>query len=241
MPRLGRTGTREVVTAVGELVQLDVFGQQLPVAVACPESRRRGVVRSDHHGDRRGQPFRWRIVQDIGEIAVRRHVVVAVRGADMLGAFRVQLAELGVAAVGGQPRGNLGVAAFPEFGDGSAPVGSGTEQLRAEEHPRHSGPGSLQPPGRLNCEGGAGGVSPQQHSGQSAPVDLGNHAVDNLGQRRERLSCGPDIVTRQFDGIHRKTATAQRLRHRLEVHRVAAGIRKAHEGAVLATVRFRPI
>ena len=74
---LGRTGTQEVVTAVGELVQVDVLGQQLPVAVALAESRRGRVVRSDHHGDRRGQPLRRRVVKDVGEIAVRRHVVVA--------------------------------------------------------------------------------------------------------------------------------------------------------------------
>ncbi len=135
LPRLGRTGTREVVAAVGELVQVDVLGQQLPVAVACPEPRRGGVVRSDHHGDRRGQPFRCRVIQDLGEIAVRRHVVVAVRGTDMLGAFRVQLTELGVAAVRAQPRGDLGVAASAELGDGGAPVRRGTEQLRAKEHP----------------------------------------------------------------------------------------------------------
>jgi hypothetical protein len=41
---------------------------------------------------------------------------VAVRRIDMLGTFRIQLAELGVATVGAQPRRGLGVAAFAELG-----------------------------------------------------------------------------------------------------------------------------
>src|SRR6187551_2392792 len=83
-----RTGAGEVVTAVGEFVKLDVLGQQLPVPVAYAEPWRSSVVGGNHDSYRRGQPFRRRIVQDVGEIVVRRDVVVAVRGTDMLGAFR---------------------------------------------------------------------------------------------------------------------------------------------------------
>ena len=35
-------------------------------------------------------------------------------------------------------------------------------------------------------------------------------------------------MTGQLDGVHRQPAAAQRLGHRLEVHRVAAGVREAH-------------
>ena len=48
-------------------------------------------------------------------------------------------------------------------------------------------------------------------------------------------------MTGQLDRVHRQTTAPQCLGHRLEVHRVAAGVRKAHEGAGLRTIRFRPI
>jgi len=153
------------MTAVGELVQLDMFSQQLPVAVACPEPRRGSIVRSDHHSDRRGQPFRRRIVQDFGEISVCGHAVMPVRGTDMLGAFRVQLAEPGIAAVRAQPRGDLRITAFADLGDRSAALRRGTQQLRAEKHPRHRGSCPLQTQGRLDGESRTGRMAPQLYAG----------------------------------------------------------------------------
>ena len=98
----------------------------------------------------------------------------------MLGALRIQLTELGVAAVRAQPRGDLGVAPPGQLGDGGAPVGGVTEQLRAEEHPLDVHPALLQLPGRLHGERGARGVAPQQDPGQAAPGDLGDDLLDHL-------------------------------------------------------------
>ena len=52
---LGRTGAQEVVAAVGELVQVDLVGQQPPLAVPPGEAGRARVVGGDDHGDRRRQ------------------------------------------------------------------------------------------------------------------------------------------------------------------------------------------
>ena len=203
------------------------------------ELRRARVVGGDDHGDRRGQLPRRRGVQGVGEIAVCGHAVVPVGGTDVLGALRIQLTELGVAAVRAQPRGDLGVAPPGQLGDGGAPVGGVTEQLRAEEHPLDVHPALLQPPGRLHGERGARGVAPQQDPGQATPGDLGDDLLDHLCHRRERLALGGQVVTGQLDGVDRQPAAPQRPGQRLEVHRVAAGVGEAHQGTGRRTVRFR--
>ena len=124
----------------------------------------------------------------------------------MLGALRIQLAELGVAAVRAQPRGDLGVAPPGQLGDGGAPFGGVTEQLRAEEHPLDVHPALLQLPGRLHGERGARGVAPQQDPGQASRGDLGDDLLDHLRHRRERLALGGHVVTGQLDGVDRQPA-----------------------------------
>src|SRR6478672_10177947 len=111
--RLGRAGAQEVVAAVGKLVPVDLAGHELPVAITNGRIGGGRVVGGHYDRDRRGQFLRGRAVQGVREIAVRGHAVVPVGGADLPGALRVQLDELGVAAVRAQRR---AVPAFPPPG-----------------------------------------------------------------------------------------------------------------------------
>ena len=140
------------MATAAELVQVDLLGQELPIAVAVGEIRGVRVVGGHHHGDRCGQLHRGRAVQGVGEIAVGGHAVVPVGGADLAGALRVELTERGVAAVGAQLRGDLGVAPAGQLGDAGAPPGGVAGQLRGDEHPLDLYPALPQPSGRGHGE-----------------------------------------------------------------------------------------
>ena len=143
------------MAAVGELMQVDLIGQEAPIAVAAGEIPGVRVVGGHHHGDRRGQLHRGRVVQGVGEIAVRGHAVVPVGGADLPGVLRVEFPELGVAAIRAQPGGDLGVASPDQLGDAGAPAGGIAGQLRAEEYPLDVYLVLTQPPGRGQGERGS--------------------------------------------------------------------------------------
>lgn len=228
-----------MVTAAGELVQIDVLGQQPPLAVPAGVVRRVRIVGGDDHGDRRGQPHRRCGVEGVGEVSVGRHAVVAVGGGHVLGTRPVQLGELAVAAVTAQLGGDLGVAAAGQRLGRGAPPGGVAEQLRAEEHALDLHAPLLQPPGGLHRQGGARGVAPQQDPGQSAAGDLLDHRAGHLRHRGERLVAGGRVVAGQFDGVDRAARGPQGRGQWPEVHRVAAGVREAHQGAVRFAVRLR--
>ena len=180
-------------------------------------------------------------VQRVGEVAVRGHAVVPVGGADVLGALRVQLPELGVAAVGAEPRGDLGVAPPGQLGDGGAPAGGVAEQLGAEEHPPHVARPRSWSRRAVATANAVPEEWPQSRTpGQPARGDLGDDLLDHLrpSARTARCSRG-QVVTGQLDGVHRQPAAAQRAGHRLEVHRVAAGVGEADQRTGLRTGRLR--
>src|SRR3954465_3193492 len=99
------------MAAVGENVQVDVLGQDLPVTVPARVVRRAWVVGGGDYSDRCEQLHRRRRVRGVGEIEACGYEVVPIGGTDVLGALRTQFAEFGVAAVRAQPCGNLSIAA----------------------------------------------------------------------------------------------------------------------------------
>src|SRR6186997_1400109 len=80
--RIGRSSAHEVVAAVGQLVQVNVLCQQLPVAVPVGERRGDRVVGGNDYRDRRRQFDHRRAFQSGGEIVVGRQAVVPVGGSD---------------------------------------------------------------------------------------------------------------------------------------------------------------
>src|SRR6478672_667345 len=108
--RLVGSGSEEVVPAGVQPAQVDVFGQDLPVAVTTRGVVRDRVVGGNHNGDRSGQLSFRRAGQGVGEIVVRCQAVVPICGTDLLGACGIQFVELGVASVPAECCGYLGIA-----------------------------------------------------------------------------------------------------------------------------------
>ena len=151
-------------------VQVDVLGQELPVAVPARRIGRARVVGGNDHGDRCGQLHCRRVVKGVDQVAVRGHAVVPVAAPTCSARCSVQLTETVSPPSAISSGGDLGVAAPGQLDDGGAPGGRVAEQLRAEEHPPDARPARPAASCRLHGERGTRGVAPQQDLGQAAPV-----------------------------------------------------------------------
>ena len=144
-------------------MQLNVFGQQLPVAGAdCGNAVVIGSSAATTTVTGADSSLTGGVVQSVGEIAVCGHAVVPVRGSDMLGAFARPARRARCSRCRALRSVTISALLRPsQLADGSAPAGGFTEQLRSKEHALDVHPTVLQPLGRFHGEGGAGGMAPQ--------------------------------------------------------------------------------
>src|SRR5206468_5404947 len=87
----------------------------------------------------------------------------------------------------------------------------------------------LQPSCRLDRERRARGVTPQESLLELTLVDLVDDLFGHLRQRRERLVLGGQVVPGQLDAVDAEPGASKRGCERLEVQRVAAGVREADQ------------
>ena len=186
--RLGRSGAQEVVAAVGELVQVDLSASSRQSRWRWAKSAVLGSSAATTTVTGAASFGAGGVSSASSEVAVGGHAVVPVGGADMPGALRVQLAEGGVAAVRGEPRGDS-ASVSPDSSviaarrPSASPSSCAPRNTRRTSTPRSSRAGPS--PRRTRCPRSgptAGRRSP-------AAGDLGDDLLDDLRPSARTARC----------------------------------------------------